>query len=185
LIDRVKDGVLVMANINCPGQIVASGEEPALRRLRELVLQEEGGRAIPLRVSGGFHSPLMEEAGRQFKAELEKVSLAPARIPVICNVSARPIGGVGEIRQAMTAQMTSPVLWEDSLRKMAQSGVKQFVEAGPGEVLCGLVKRTLKNVTIVAAGEPEKLTETLAALGRQADPPSPEAAPSPISEEER
>jgi malonyl CoA-acyl carrier protein transacylase len=75
--------------------------------------------------------------------------------------------------------MTSSVLWEDTLRKLAQSGVKQFVEAGPGEVLCGLVKRTLENVTIVAAGEPEKLSETLALLGRRAEP---EVAPLPAEE---
>jgi len=179
LIDRANAGVLVMANINCPGQIVASGEEPALRRLKELVLQEEGGRAIPLRVSGGFHSPLMAQAAKLFKAEVEKLSIAPASIPVVANSSARPVTAVPEIRQAMTEQMTSSVLWEDTLRTLAQSGVKQLVEAGPGEVLSGLVKRTLENVTIIAAGEPEKLSETLGLLG---PPAGPEATPPPREE---
>jgi [acyl-carrier-protein] S-malonyltransferase len=176
LISKIKEGRLVIANLNCPGQIVVSGEEAALRKLRETVVQIEG-RAVPLRVSGAFHSPLMEEAAAAFRQEINKVRLSPARIPVVCNISAKPVSSPEAIRQAMAEQMTSPVLWEASLQKMAQLGVIKFLEVGPGEVLCGLVKRTLDNVESSPTGEPEKLEEALTKLAQTATPSSGEGAP--------
>ncbi len=169
-VGKVKEGTLAIANVNCPGQVVVSGTEPALRRLSELALQEKGARAIPLRVNGAFHSPLMKESARLFKKEIDRLKLSPARPSIICNVSARPVKTVEAIRQAMSEQMTSPVLWEASIRKMAQSGATTFVETGPGEVLSGLVRRTLdSDVHILSSGEPEKLEEVIEALGKKTD----------------
>jgi [acyl-carrier-protein] S-malonyltransferase len=167
ILSRVKDGVAVMANINCTGQIVVSGEESALRQVRELAMQN-GARAVPLRVSGAFHSPLMESGARAFKTELSKVRINPAHPAVICNTTARPARTPDAIRQAMAAQMTSPVLWEPTMQKMAQQGIGTFLELGPGEVLCGLIKRTLPNAQAFPIGEPEKLQEVVACLKRPA-----------------
>jgi len=164
LIGSVREGVLVIANLNCPGQIVVSGEESALRKLREVVLQHEGARAIPLRVSGAFHSPLMEPAAKAFRQEVMKVRIAPARLPVICNVSANPLRDPKEIREAIVAQMTSPVLWEGCVEKLARLGATAFLEAGPGEVLCGLIKRILENAQTFSADEPEKIAVLQEAL---------------------
>jgi [acyl-carrier-protein] S-malonyltransferase len=166
LLSKVKQGTLVIANLNCPGQIVVSGMEPALRKLREFVLQEEGARAIPLRVSGAFHSPLMTESAHRFKQETRKLRLSPAKPAVVCNLTARPVKTPEAILQAMGDQMTSPVLWEASIRQMAKLGSKNFVEVGPGEVLCGLVRRTLNNVSLFSTGEPGRLEEVIEALGR-------------------
>ncbi len=163
LVDTVREGGIVIANHNCPGQLVVSGEEASLRKLRGLVDAAEG-KAVLLRVSGAFHSPLMEEGAKLFRQEVGRLQVSCAEPPVVCNVNARPVRNPEGIRQAMTAQMTSPVLWEDSVRKMAELGVSAFVEVGPGEVLCGLVKRTLQNVNIFATREPEKLEQTVAAL---------------------
>lgn len=185
LLDRVREGILVIANLNCPGQIVVSGEEAPLRKLRELVLQE-GARAIPLRVSGAFHSPLIEEGARLFEKEIERLNLAPAQPAVVCNVSGRPMKTPQAIRQAMAAQMTSPVQWEASVHAMAQAGIETFVEVGPGEVLCGLVSRTLNQARVFSTGNPEKLQEVISTFAKKTRPESPNAQVSslPVPSEE-
>lgn len=164
LVSQVRTGTVVMANINCPGQIVVSGEENALRALRELAMQN-GARAVPLRVSGAFHSPLMESSSRIFKRELTKLKLHPARPAVVCNTTAKPTRTPDAIRQAMAAQMTSPVLWEASVQKIAQLGASIFLEVGPGEVLCGLIKRILTDAQAFPVGEPEQVKHVVEALG--------------------
>ena len=177
MMERIRGGVLVIANLNCPGQTVVSGEEALLRELRERVLQE-GARAVPLRVSGAFHSPLMRESAEQFKQEIGRLQISPARIAVVTNVGARPTRAPEAVREAMTAQMTSPVQWEDSVRKLAQYGVTTFVEVGPGEVLCGLLKRTLgESARILPTGEPENLQEVIASLKQKSETLETQAQP--------
>ena len=146
-------GSVVLANMNCPGQIVVSGEKEAVAAAGERA-RAAGGRAIPLAVSGAFHSPLMAEADSAFRAEVEAVSVADARIPVVANVSAEPVRQAAEIRAAMAAQMTSPVRWEASVRRLLAEGVKEFVEVGPGDVLTGLLRRIDRNARGRAAGDP-------------------------------
>jgi len=158
-------GIVVPANLNCPGQVVISGEKEPLQQAAHLAKQA-GAKVLPLAVSGGFHSPLMQEAATAFAHELEQVTVQNAVFPVVPNAWARPVQDRQEIKAAMAAQMTSPVLWEASLRQLIALGAKAFVEVGPGQVLTGMVKRIDSGVEAVAVSVEnlEQLT-TLCAAG--------------------
>jgi len=149
-------GVVVPANYNSPGQVVVSGEPAALQRVGEAV-KAARGRAIPLRVSGAFHSPLMEDAGHVFSALVCKLSIQEPRIPVVANATAEVITDVEQARKAMTAQMTSPVLWSASVRRMIREGFHTFVEVGPGQVLTGLIGRISTEAQCLPVGTLEEL----------------------------
>lgn len=134
-------GVVVLANLNSPDQMVISGDLPAVEAARELAVKAGAKRAIPLAVSAAFHSPLMEEAAAKLAVELDRTEFRDARIPIVANINARPIRKAEEIREALKGQITSRVLWEESVRTMRRSGVTAVVEAGPGKVLSGLIRR--------------------------------------------
>ena len=138
------DDVLVPANLNCPGQVVISGAEAALNAACE-DWKAQGGCFAKLATSGAFHSPLMEQAARGMAPALESVEFAPARIPLYCNVTALPLQH-GDEASSLIRQITSPVLWEDTIRNMIGDGVERFVECGPGKVLTGMVKRTARDM---------------------------------------
>jgi [acyl-carrier-protein] S-malonyltransferase len=166
LCEQVKgEEVLVLANFNCPGQVVASGEERALERLAKAV-EEAQGQALPLRVSGAFHSPLMEEAARTFAGLVSELALQAPRIPVVANASGEPVVEAEGAREAISRQMTSPVLWAASVRRMIADGAEVFVEVGPGRVLTGLIRRISSDVPAHPAGTPEQVETLLEELGR-------------------
>ena len=157
-------GVAVVANINSPGQVVVSGEPAALDRVQEAV-KGARGRAIPLRVSGAFHAPVMEDAARRFGELVARLPLQAPRIPVVANVTAEPVRDAEQARLAMARQMTSPVLWAASVRRMIADGARLFVEVGPGQVLTRLSERISSDVRALPAGTPGELAalmETLA-----------------------
>jgi [acyl-carrier-protein] S-malonyltransferase len=142
-------GVIRVANANCPGQTVISGEIPALERASALA-QERGARKVArLGVSIASHSPLMADAASQLNALLETVDLRDPEIPIVGNVSAAPITTVAQLREEMGRHMESPVRWTDSVRAMVDMGVEQFVELGPGAVLAGLNRRIDRSVPTV------------------------------------
>jgi len=143
--------VCVVANYNSPGQVVVSGEPPALQRVTEAV-KAAHGRVIPLRVSGAFHSPLMEDAAHAFAELVSAVPMSPPRIPVVVNVTAEPVTEVEPARHAMASQMTSPVLWTASTRRMIADGIRLFAEVGPGQVLTGLIERISSDVRALPVG---------------------------------
>ena len=133
-------------NYNCPGQVSVALAEGALAPLTAAA-REAGGRVMPLKVSGGFHSPFMVAASEQFAAELAQVKIGGASVPVYANLT----GGLypetpDEIRRTLAAQISSPVRWETIVRAMAENGVDTFVELGPGHTLCGLISKTLAGV---------------------------------------
>lgn len=130
-------------NYNCPGQLVVAGEPGALAAFQGKV-KEAGGRAAPLAVSGGFHSPLMEGAAGQLAGALASVGLREPGIPVYANATAQPYGG--DMAALLVRQVHSPVRWQETLEALAAQGVDTFYECGPGKTLCGLVKKTLKGV---------------------------------------
>lgn len=136
------DGLVQPANFNAPGQVVVSGDQEAVDRLLALA-KERGGRAIPLPVSGAFHSPLMDYARDGLAEALESLAIAPPRCPVYLNVTAEPTTDPETIRQALLDQLLSPVRWAQTLRHMDRDGATRFVEVGTGKVLSGLVGRTL------------------------------------------
>ncbi len=149
-----KDGVVVAANLNGPDQVVVSGDPAAVARAGELLKAAGAKRVIPLKVSGAFHSPLMEPAAVEFAAALEAVPLAAPAFPVVANASADAVRDSAVARRLLAAQLTSPVRWVESVRKLgAVAGADAtFVEIGPGNVLTGLAKRILPGARTVNLG---------------------------------
>ncbi len=134
-------GVVVPANLNAPGQVVVSGEVPAVERAMALATERGAKRPIRLPVSGAFHSPLMKSANAGLAAVLDRVTYRDARVPVVVNVSARPLSAAADLRAASKAQLLGAVRWEASMRRLLEEGASAFVEIGPGKVLRGLLKK--------------------------------------------
>jgi [acyl-carrier-protein] S-malonyltransferase len=134
-------GVCVVANLNAPGQVVLSGDREALDRAEAVAAAKGFRRAIRLDVAGAFHSPLMEPARARLEEAIEATPFRAPRFPVIANVDAEPSTDPGVLRSNLVRQLTSPVLFEASLRRAMREGVTRFLELGPGRVLCGLVKK--------------------------------------------
>ena len=147
------EGVVQTANYNAPGQIVISGDEAAVEKATARIK----GRAIPLPVSGAFHSPLMEYAREGLGEVLEAVDIQEPDCPVYLNVTGEPSTDPDEIRQRLMEQLLSPVRWAQSLRRMRDDGATRFVEVGAGDVLRGLVGRTLDDVETAGAGTFEEI----------------------------
>ncbi|MBK8027826.1 MAG: ACP S-malonyltransferase [Chloroflexi bacterium] len=154
-------GVLVMANDNCPGQIVISGEEVALDRGLALAKEAGSRRAIKLAVSIAAHSPLMAPAAESFAVAIRETPIKPPAAPVYANVSALPLTAVGDIQQELEAQLTHPVRWRESMMAMIADGLETFVEIGPKDVLTGLMKRIDAAKTAVTINNLETLQNFL------------------------
>ncbi len=133
--------VLTPANFNSPGQIVISGHMKAVERAIALAPGMGAKRAVPLPVSAPFHSPLMEPAGQRLGAELARIEIKDLAAPVVTNVEAEPNTAKERVRDLLIRQVSSPVRWEDSVKRMIGLGVERFVEIGPGKVLVGLLRR--------------------------------------------
>lgn len=142
-------GKVVVANYNSPGQIVISGEQRALERAMELASTRGAKRVVPLVVSGAFHSPVMQPASVGLAAAIAAAEkpFSDARIPVISNISARPLQASVEFQKELAEQIVSPVQWTKTVEFLAAEGVSTFVEIGPGQVLSGLIKRITKGAT--------------------------------------
>lgn len=130
-----------IANINSPGQIVISGGEKEIMEAKKIAEDRGVRRAIILAVSGAFHSSLMKEASLKLVRELERITITSPKIPVISNVTAKPVSGPIEIKENLIKQVASSVLWEDSMRFILSKGIKKYLEFGPGRVLKGLMRR--------------------------------------------
>lgn len=135
------DGVLQIANILCPGNIVVSGTNEACERVAEMAAQAGAMKAIPLAVAGAFHTPLMQPAVEKLKTALDAITIRVPKIPVISNVDAKPHNDPEEIRAILLKQILQPVLWEDCVRALLDQGCDRFYEIGPGRVLRGLLRR--------------------------------------------
>jgi [acyl-carrier-protein] S-malonyltransferase len=145
--------VVVPANFNCPGQIVISGTVAGVERAMALCKEAGAKRAVPLQVSGAFHSPLMAPARTGLEAALADAAFADARVPVYANVTAAPVRTAAEIRTRLGEQLTAPVRWTESIQRLAADfpGIT-FVEMGPGTVLAGLVKKIVPGAIVWPAG---------------------------------
>ena len=152
------DGVVKIANYNCPGQLVISGDVDAVNQVVALASDEIGARRCrPLPVSGAFHSPLMESAQQKFQSVLDSIKLNPPQIDIVMNVTGEFATDVDNIKHLLFQQITEPVQWEKTLNTIEKSGITHFVEVGPGQVLSGLVKRTLPESTTSNVEDVEKL----------------------------
>ena len=154
-------GIVQVANDNCPGQAVISGEETALERAMALALLRGARRAIRLKVSIGSHSPLMRDAALEFARAVDAADLSDPRVPVVGNVGAEPLRTADALRADIKAQLTSPVRWTDSVRVMQAMGADTFVELGSKDVLTGLLKRIDPRARGLAAGTPEEIRSVL------------------------
>ncbi len=143
--DIVKDstdaGIIKIANYNSPMQIVISGEISAIEKASSLAKQRKAKSVIPLKVSGAFHSPLMEPASSELEKVLENIAFKEPEVPIVPNVTATPTESIQEIKDALVKQITHPVRWVESVNNMIKMGVDKFIEVGPGTVLTGLIKR--------------------------------------------
>lgn len=155
--------VVQLANLNCPGQIVISGTKKAVEVACERAKEAGARRALPLNVSGPFHSELMKPAAEKLKAALDAVTLKEATIPVIANVTAKPVTNPSEIEALLVEQLSAPVQFEKSIRELLAQGVDTFIECGPGKVLSGLVKKVDRSVAIYNVSDEATLQKVVEA----------------------
>jgi [acyl-carrier-protein] S-malonyltransferase len=146
-------GIISPANFNCPGQIVVSGTREACARALELA-EAAGGKAVELRVAGGFHSPLMAQAAEGLRAELQAVDLRPPSMPVAANVTGQyHEGDPDRIRELLVQQLTRCTLWQKCMERLLADGFEQFYEIGPGKVLRGLARKIDRKASVEGVGD--------------------------------
>lgn len=162
---KATPAVVAVANFNSPDQIVISGTPEGVAAASEAALAAGAKRAIPLNVSGAFHSPLMTEPAKGFKPVLESATYATPDITVVANLDALPYQSGDEIPRKLAAQLDHPVRWSQTVQALLDAGVTTFVEVGAGRVLSGLVKKVRRDATTLNVEDQASLEKTLAALG--------------------
>jgi [acyl-carrier-protein] S-malonyltransferase len=155
-------GLVSPANFNAPGQIVVAGYREDVERAIEIYRERGGRKAVELPVSAPFHCALMEPAARRMEKVLADIHIDSPKTVLINNAKARPVSQARQGVPSLVAQVTSPVLWEDSIRAMAQKGVGVFLELGPGKVLTGLIRRIDAKAAVCPFGAPGDLDEATA-----------------------
>jgi [acyl-carrier-protein] S-malonyltransferase len=155
---------VVLANLNCPGQLVISGGTDKIAQAVELAKARGARRAIPLPVAGAYHSPLMAGAQPKLAAALSSVPLSAPVVPVVSNVTAQFHGNPADISARLVEQVTSSVLWEKSMRELLAQGFTRFIELGPGTALGGFLKRIDKNAQLLNIADVPSLEATLKTL---------------------
>ncbi|MDO4453914.1 MAG: ACP S-malonyltransferase [Eubacteriales bacterium] len=161
------EGIVSVANYNCPGQTVITGEEKAVSDASEELKKAGARRCIPLNVSGPFHSKMLENAGRDLGKVLENIEIGEIKIPYITNVTAQYVKDKKEVKRFLEQQVYSSVLWQQSVEKMIQDGVKIFIEIGPGKTLSGFLKKIDRTVTGMNIEKVEDLEKVTAALQQE------------------
>lgn len=161
LTDKGHGNAVVAANYNSPGQLVVSGSAQYLRDNTK-AFKEAGARMVKeLVVSGAFHSPLMLPAKEKLEKAILEIQFNDAKAPIYSNVYAKPLEKAQELKDALILQLTSPVKWTQSMMKMQDNGIEKFIEIGPGKVLQGLVKRTLRNAEFLGIDKAEDIEKYL------------------------
>jgi [acyl-carrier-protein] S-malonyltransferase len=150
-------GVVEPANVNCPGQIVISGEKAAVAAACEKAKALGAKRAMELPVSGPFHSSLMKEAAERLQKAMAQVPFSDPKVSFYSDIDAVEMGDVYQIKQSLVRQLTAPVQWIKVIEKMGQDGFSDFIEVGPGRVLNGLIKKISKDAQIQSAGDVESI----------------------------
>lgn len=148
----------IIANINCPGQTVISGSIEDIEKAKKL-LQAESARQIPLKVSGAFHSSLMNPAIDEFSEIVSNATFHPPAIPIIANVTARPLTSIDEIKEELVTQLCHCIRWQDSVELMVNEEVSTFYEIGPGKVLSGLIRRINPDLQTVNISSIEEISQ--------------------------
>lgn len=162
------EGIAVVANYNCPGQIVISGEKEAINTASQKLSEAGARRVLPLNVSGPFHSPMLKGAGDKLLQELYSVTVRKPFVPYVANVDGNPVTEAEGIRESLSRQVYSSVRWEDCVRSLLAAGVDLFVEIGPGKTLSGFIKKIDKNALVInieKTQDLERLKEVIHARG--------------------
>ncbi len=149
--------VVVVANDNCPGQVVISGGVAGLEQAMALARERGARRAVRLAVSIAAHSPLMKSVADEFAVAVRHAPIVTARLPIIGNTSAAPLTAAADIRDELSAQLTSPVRWTESVQRMQALGASSFIEMGSKDVLAGLIRRILPEASARSLGTPDDL----------------------------
>ena len=148
-----------VANYNCPGQIVITGEETAVAAAGEALKAAGARRVIPLKVSGPFHCELLKGAGEKLGQELEKVEIQSFTVPYVTNVTAQYVTGPEQVKELLVSQVSSSVRWQQCVEQMIDDGVDTFIEIGPGKTLTGFLKKINRNVKALHVEKTEDLDE--------------------------
>ena len=157
------EGQVSVANYNCPGQTVITGEENAVAKAVEKLTQAGAKRCVSLKVSGPFHSPLLSGAGEKLQAELQNVTVHEMKIPYLANVTGDYVTDISQVKELLAKQVASSVRWQQSVEKMIADGVTTFIEIGPGKTLAGFMRKINRDVTVINIEKLEDL-EKLDAL---------------------
>ena len=160
--DVCAEAGVVLANLNCPGQLVISGEAQKISKAVELAKAKGAKRAIPLPVAGAYHSPLMTSAQPKLQNELAQIKISAPAVPVISNVTAQPHGR--DISQRLVEQVCASVLWENSMRYLLAQEFTRFIELGPGTALSGFMKRIDKSVQMLNVADAASLEAAVKAI---------------------
>ena len=155
------EGIVSVANYNCPGQIVITGETKAVSMAGEALKEAGARRVLPLKVSGPFHSKMLTGAGEQLKKVLEPVKIMNFDIPYVTNVTAEYVTDPSLVKSLLVQQVSSSVLWQQSVERMISEGVDTFIEIGPGKTLTGFMRKINRNVKAVNVEKLEDLEKVV------------------------
>lgn len=158
------DGQVSVANYNCPGQIVITGEESAVEAANVALKEAGAKRCLPLKVSGPFHSPMLKGAGEKLEMTLASVEVKKSEIPYITNVTADYVEDENKVKELLVAQVSSSVRWQQTIEKMIDDGVTCFVEIGPGKTLSGFMKKINKDVEVLNIEKYEDIEKVVEVL---------------------
>lgn len=160
----VRSGYVASANYNSPNQIVIAGETPAVEEAMKLAKEAGAKRALPLAVSAPSHCTLMAAASEKLSGVLDVMDFRDPAVPIVNNAAASFLTGSGEIKTSLVKQLNSPLLWEDSVHKISETGIKTFIEVGPGKVLSGLIKKIAPEAQVLNVEDTSSLNRTIEAL---------------------
>lgn len=150
-IEKVREEIkgVTVANYNCPGQVVITGETDSVDAAKEKLLECGAKRVLPLNVSGPFHSPMLKEAGEKLSEVLDQIHFHELELPYVTNVTAEPITDICKTKELLKEQVAASVRWQQSMERMIEDGVDTFIEIGPGKTLAGFLKKINRTVTVM------------------------------------
>lgn len=155
------EGMVTIANDNCPGQIVITGKQAAVQAAAEKLQEAGAKRCVPLKVSGPFHSPLLAGAGEKLASELAHVTVKDPIIPYLCNVEAAPVTNCSRVKELLAKQVSSAVRWRETMERMLAEGVDTFIEIGPGRTLSGFLRKIGRGAAVYNVEKVEDLEKLL------------------------
>lgn len=162
------EGIVSVANYNCPGQTVITGEAAAVEAAAAKCSEAGAKRCVPLKVSGPFHSAMLAGAGKKLGEALKNVEIHPIAIPYIANVTAAYVTNTEEVKPLLEKQVSSPVKWQQSVERMIADGADTFIEIGPGKTLTGFMRKINREMKVYSIEKPEDLEKVAEALGAKA-----------------